>query len=212
MEVTTNIPDEFTQWAYHERAKLVQRQAAGERVPPLEIFLGFCRHTPAVVSYGPAGLNASIKGVGYVPKPEYLQETLNAFLSNIEQGWRDGYSERGLHILMDVLYGQGCQERIDFTRFGTLELACDHTWINLQANPIVTLLFYQPPMVSFEVRGKVEIHLEGSLYHRLLNAQHDVYHQPDPAGWKDRPAYIFTIEEIFNNSASPHGFGKKIYE
>ena len=208
----TDIPVDFIQWAYHDRAKLVHRQALGERVPPHEIFLGFCRHTPAVVSYGPAGLNASIKGVGYLPKAEYLQETLDAYLSNIEKGWRDGYSEYGLHILMDILYGEGCQERIDFTRFGTLELARDHTWTNLQANPIVTLLFYQPPMVSYEVRGKVEIHQEGSLYHRLLNAQHDVYHQPNPARWKDRPAYVFTIDEIFDNSASPHGFGRQIYD
>ena len=206
----TNIPAEFIQWAYTERAELIKRQAMG-KVAPHEIFLGFCRHTPGIVSYGPAGLNASIKGVGYLPKAEYLQETLDAYLSNIEQGWRDGYSERGLQILLEVLYGKDCHKRIDFNCFGTLELARDHTWINLQANPVATLLFYQPPRISFEVRGKVEIHQEGSLYHRLLNAQHDVYHQPNPARWKDRPAYVFTIEEIFNNSASPEGFGKLIF-
>ncbi len=205
------IPDEFIHWAYTERAQLIQRQAAGESIQPHEIFLGFCRHTPAVVSYGPAGLNASIKGVGYIPKPEYLSEIVDAYCQHIASGWRDGYSEQGLQILMKLLYGEGCQARIDFTRFGTLELARDHTWINLQANPVATLLFYQPPMISFEVRGKVEIYLEGSLYHRLLNAQHDVYHRPNPDRWKDRPAYLFVIEEIFDNSVTPKGFGRKIY-
>jgi hypothetical protein len=45
----------------------------------------------------------------------------------------------------------------------------------------------------------------------LLNAQHDLYHRPNPDGWKDRPAYIFVIDEIFDNSVTPKGFGKKIF-
>lgn len=55
------IPGAFLKWAYQGRAALIRRQAEGERVPPHEIFLGFTRHNPAVVSYGPAGLNASIE-------------------------------------------------------------------------------------------------------------------------------------------------------
>ena len=203
-------PDAFLRWAYQERAALVRRQAEGERVPPHEIFLGFTRHNPAVVSYGPAGLNASIKGVGYIPKPEYVQETLDAYLEHIGRGWRDGYGDEGLRLLMCLIYGEGCQERIDFFRLGSLELAKDHTWDNLRANPVVTLLFYQPPAVSFEVRGRAEIHEEGSIYHRLINAQHDIYHQPHPEGWLKRPAYLLLIEEIYDNSVSPEGFGRRI--
>jgi hypothetical protein len=206
-----NIPDNFIHWAYHERAQLIRRQAEGEEIQPQEIFLGFSRHTPAIVSSGPAGLNASIKGVGFIPKEEYLRDTVDAYLQHIQVGWRDGYSEVGLQLLMRLLYGEGCQERIDFTRFGTLELARQHTWENLQSDPKVTLLFYQPPTVSFEVRGRAEIYEEGSIYHTLLNAQHDVYHRPNPDGWKDRPAYLFVIEEIFDNSVTPKGFGKKIF-
>jgi len=205
------IPDNFIHWAYHDRAQLIRRQAEGEEIQPQEIFLGFCRHTPAIVSAGPAGLNASIKGVGFIPKLEYVQETLDAYLQHIQTGWREGYSEAGLQLLMGLLYGEGCQDRIDFTRFGTLELARRHTWENLQTDPKVTLLFYQPPMISFEVRGRAEIHTVGSIYHQLLNAQHDVYHRPNPDGWKDRPAYLFVIEEIFDNSVTPKGFGKKIF-
>lgn len=205
------IPDSFIQWAYHQRADLIRRQAEGQEVPPHEIFLGFCRHTPAIVSYGPAGLNASIKGVGFLPKAAYLQETLDAYLAHIEAGWREGYSQAGLHILMRLLYGEGCADRIDFLKFGTLELARDHTWKNFRANPTATLLFYQPPVVSFEVRGKVEIHEQGSPYHLLINAQHDVYHQPAVERWPSRPAYVFCIEEIYDNSARQTGFGRRIY-
>ncbi len=205
------LPAEFIRWLYEERAHLIRRQAEGEAVPAHEIFLGFTRHSPAVVSWGPAGLNASIKGVGFIPKEEYLEETLSAYLEHIRRGWREGYSREGLFLLMRLLYGEGCAERIDFTRLGTLELARGHSWENFQANPTATLLFFQPPATSYEVRGRVEIHQEGSIYHTLLNAQHDVYHRPRPEEWPKRPAYVFTIEEIYDNSATRDGFGRRIY-
>jgi len=204
------IPESFVSWAYHDRAALIRRQADGERVAPHEVFLGFTRHSPAVVSHGPAGLNASIKGVGFIPRPEFVRETLDAYLEHIGRGWRDGYGTQGLRLLMRLLYGPGCLERLDLMRLGTLELAKDHTWTNLRANPEVTLLFYEPPAVSFEVRGRAEVHEEGSIYHRLLNAQHDIYHRPNPDGWAGRPAYLFTIEEVYDNSARPEGFGRRL--
>lgn len=208
--ITAEIPQEFIRWVYKERASLIRRQAQGERVPPQEIFLGFSRHTPAIVSHGPAGLNASIKGVGFLPKTQYLEETLEAYMAQIQKGWHDRYSDQGLRLMMEYIYGEQCHDRLDFTRLGTLELAHGHTWQNLRVDPTVTLLFYQPPLLSFEVRAKAEIH-ESGIYHRLLNAQHDVYHEPHPERWKDRPAYVFIIEEIYNNSANDQGFGKRIY-
>jgi hypothetical protein len=205
------LPADFIRWIYQERAHLVRRQAEGEQVPAQEIFLGFTRHSPAVVSYGPAGLNASIKGVGFIPLEPYLEETLAAYLEHIRQGWHEGYSREGLRLLMRFLYGEGCAGRIDFTRLGTLELGLGHTWTNFQVNPTATLLFFQPPAISYEVRAQVEIHREGSIYHTLLNAQHDVYHRPCPEEWPRRPAYVFTIQEIYDNSATRDGFGRRIY-
>jgi len=165
-----------------------------------------------VVSCGPAGLNASIKGIGFTPKAPFLEETLAAYLAHIERGWRPGYSQEGLRLLADLLYGPRGEERLDFARLGTLELARQHTYANLQADNRATLLFYEPPVVSFELRGRAEIHGPGSPYHRLLNAQHDVYHHPHPELWAERPAYLFTIEEIYDNSATEEGFGRQIYE
>jgi len=208
--MSKEIPKLFIQWAYAGRAELVRRQAEGEPVPAHEIFLGFTRHNPVVISHGSAGLNGSVKGVGFIPKPEYLDETLNAYLEHINQGWREGYSQQGLQLLMRYLYGPGCLERIDFTLFGSLELARRHSYTNLQENNNVTLLFYQPPTMSFEVRGRAEIHQAGSKYHTLLNAQHDVYHRPNPARWPERPAYLFHIEAIWDNSNTQQGFGTQI--
>ena len=206
------IPESFIDWAYHGRGELIRRQAMGEDVPSHEIFLGFTRHNPAIVSIGPEGLNASIKGVGYIPKPEYLHETLDAYMEHIERGLTHDYFREGLKLLMRLIYGRGCKGRIDFTRFGCLELALGHTWGNLQTDPAVTLLFYQPPQISYEIRGRAEIHQEGSVYHRLINAQHDVYHQPRVENWVNRPAYIFVIEEIYDNSATEEGFGNRVYD
>ncbi len=204
------FPLPFKRWAYDQRAEMIRRQAAGQKIAPQDIFLGFCRHTPAIVSHGPAGLNASIKGVGFLPKPEHLQATLDLYLAHIRRGWRENYSEEGLKLLVELLYSPAAEERIDFSRFGTLELARDHTWKNLRADPTVTLLFYQPPVVSFELRGRAEIHEDGSPYHLFLNAQHDVFHKPAPERWAQRPAYVFVIEEIYDNSANDSGFGKRL--
>jgi len=209
--MTAPIPEAFVKWAYEGRAEMVRRLASGEQVPHEKVFLSFTRHNPTVISYGSAGLNGSIKGVGWLPKEAFLQETLDAYLAHIGSGWSDAYSNAGLQLLVSRLYGEDCHERIDFGRLGSLELAKDHSWINFRENPQATLVFYQPPAVSYEVRGRVEIHEEGSIYHKLINAQHDTYHQPHVERWPERPAYVFRIEEIFDNSASPKGFGRKIH-
>ena len=48
------------------------------------------------------------------------------------------------------------------------------------------------------------------LLQQFVNAQHDVYHLPNIAGWKTRPVYKFTIEEIYDKSATQNGFGTRI--
>ena len=189
----------------------------GETMSNEKMFLSFCSHDPALVSYGPAGLNASIKGIGFMPKPEYLEETLEAYIKHIKS-WTPGdktYSERGLKLLVDYMYKPEVHDRIDFTCIGSLEMAKKHSYTNYQANPEATILFYQPPMISYELRGKMEIHDETTsgkreLYQQFLNAQHDVYHYPDMDRWLRYPAYVFRIEEIYDNCATRDGFGTKM--
>ena len=203
------LPDKFVRWAYDGRAELVRRQAQGDQVSRDEVFLGFTRHTPTFISNGSAGLNGSIKGVGFIPKAEYLDEVLEAYLEHIGRGWRDGYSEEGLQVLVKYMWGEGCKERIDFSILGSIELALKHSWTNYLENPDVTLVYYYPPAITYEVRGKMEIHREGK-YHQFINAQHDVYHKPNPDLWQKRPVYVVHIEEIFDNSVGPNAFGTKI--
>lgn len=203
------IPEAFIRWAYDGRAELVRAQAAGVEMSRDQFFLGFTRHSPALISHGSAGLNGSIKGVGFIPKPEYLSETIEAYLAHIRQGWREEYQRDGLRLLLRTMWGEGCKERIDFGRLVTLELARQHSYTNIQENPQVTVLYYQPPVISFEVRGVAEIVHEGPI-HTFVNAQHDVYHRPHPELWPDRPAYVITIQEIWDNSNTREGFGTRI--
>jgi len=208
----------FFKWAYDTRAQTVMKILNGEDMSKEKVFLSFCSHDPALISRGPAGLNASIKGIGFMPKPEYLEETLEAYLAHIDSFDPDDktYSQRGLKLLIKYLYGPDVRDRVDFSCIGSLEMAKAHSWTNYQKNPEATVLFYQPPMISYELRGKMEIHDEAmsgkrEIYQWFLNAQHDVYHHPaknrDPIRY---PAYVFRIKDIFDNSANREGFGTQL--
>lgn len=209
--------ESFFNWSFKTRAQAVIKMYNGEMTSPEKMFLSFCSHDPAFVSHGPAGLNASIKGIGFLPKDEYLEETLEAYIQHIKSydPADKTYSQRGLALLVKYMYGEEAQGRIDFTKVGSLEMAKAHSYANYKVNPEATLIFYQPPMISYELRGKMEIYDENDsgkreIYQQFINAQHDVYHAPDMTRWLTRPAYIFRIEEVYDNSATREGFGTRL--
>lgn len=209
--------ESFFNWAFKTRANTVMKLVKGEEMSKEKVFLSFCSHDPALVSNGPAGLNASIKGIGFMPKPEYLEETLEAYIEHIKSWTPEDkeYSQRGLELLVKYMYGPEAQHRVDFSCIGSLEMAKKHSYANYKVNPEATILFYQPPMISYELRGKMEIHDEmdskkREIYQQFLNAQHDVYHQPDMSRWLKYPAYVFRIEEIYDNCVTKDGFGTKM--
>lgn len=201
----------FFDWSYKTRAKTVRSIYEGEEISKERMFLNFTSHNPAMVSNGPAGLNAAIKGVGFVPKPEFLEETFEAYKKHIATYDPEDktYSQRGLEVLIKYLYSEEAEERIDFSIVTSVEMAKKHSWENYLVNPEATLIYYQPPVISYELRGKMEIY-ESGIYQQFVNAQHDVYHAPNVERWKTRPVYVFRIEEIFDNSVSKEGFGNKM--
>jgi hypothetical protein len=204
--------EEFYEWAFDTRAQKVIDLANGVKINMEKFFLSFTTHTPALITHGgKGGLNGSIKGIGFVPKQEYLEDVLQKYIEHIKSYSPDDkeYSNRGLKLLVDELYSPNIRDRIDFSKITTLELAKKHTWDNLQVNKEATYLFYQPPRISFELRGTIEIDNEG-IYKKFVNAQHDVYHTPNMDKWDNRPALVFHIKEIYDNSASKKGFGFKL--
>jgi len=198
-----NIPVEFIDWIFVKRRELVEKILSG-KVDEREVYLGFLSHTPAIVTYGSAGLNASIKGIGFLHKEEYFEESLKI----LREYMKNKRSQvEALNFLLKHLYQR---EKIDFTKLTSIELARKHTWTNVNENPAATIIFYYPPMISYEVRCKVKIHLNDEM-HEFVNRIHDLYHvgKPQIDKWSERPVYVFHIHEIYDNS--PLKMGQKIY-
>ena len=214
----------FFEWAYRTRGNSVRDLAEGKEVSMEKMFLSFMSHNPIFVSDGPAGLNGAVKGIGFIPREEYLAEAMEAYKKHIQsyvKGDR-GYSERGLQILMKYLYSEEAEKTIDFDHVYGVEMAFTNSYKNYMENPRASMVFYQPPRIRLELKGKMELigehHAEDEevdpfslpLLQQFVNAQHDVYHLPNIEGWKTRPVYKFTIEEIYDKSATQNGFGTRI--
>ena len=197
--------NKFWEYFFRERRMLIKKMCDGQ-AGMAEFMLGFTRATPAIITCGPAGVNGSIKMVGPVPRKEYIEEYA-------EKAERYAYRERlDPKSAACVLYSEFyVEEKMDPLLIGGLEMGFNHTWRNLESSREATLLFYTPPVTSYEVRAEVEIITDkDNPYKRFLNAFHDIFHRPGK-GRSDYPALIFKIKEIYDNSSTREGFGKRIY-
>ncbi|RLG50466.1 MAG: hypothetical protein DRN96_07670 [Thermoproteota archaeon] len=206
------IPDSFIEYVFRGRRKMLERMLLSKGIKQegylgvarrQEIYLGFTRHNPVVISCGPAGINGSVKGVGFVPKQRYLAELKDLVLEKVRERISQADAVR---LLLEEIY---VEERLDFSKLSSIELARKHTWVNLKANPRATLVFYTPPTVSYEVRVDVEIHESGDIW-EYVNGLHDLYHRAARGrDWSKTPVYVFKIREIYDNS--PAKMGERIF-
>jgi len=202
------MPKKFWKWAFEERSKLLDQMRNGNIGEGPQMFLGFTRHTPTMITSGKSGLNGSVKGFGFTPKPEHIDLVTKKLIDSIH-GPEQGYSERGLNLLTELIYSSEASNNIDKTKLISLELAFGHTYLNVKDQKSdCTLLYYQPPVTSYEVRGKVTLY-ENGLYMEFANAIHDVYHKQNGLR-KLSPVYVFEIEQVFDNSVP--AFGKELNE
>lgn len=216
--------NKFFEWAFRTRGNAVKELAAGKNMSAEKMFLSFMSHNPVFVSSGPAGLNGAVKGIGFIPKEEYLAEALKVYKKHIASYDPEDreYSSRGLQVLIDCLYSEEAEKNIDFEHVYGVEMAFSSSYKNYLENPQGSMVFYQPPVTSFELKGKMELIGEHHssdenispdtlpVLQQFVNAQHDVYHTPDTSRWKTRPVYRFTIEEIYDKSSTKSGFGTRI--
>ncbi|AHL22658.1 hypothetical protein [Thermococcus nautili] len=192
------IPHDFIKYAFEERVEGIKRLAEGKFGP--EALIGFTRHNAAVITCGKAGINGSIKGIGFIHRQEYLPEALEKLREELQRPYD---SKRALKFLLDEIY---VREKIDFSKLVSLELARKHTWENLRTGrKEATILFFTPPSTSYEVRCEVEIHESGPVW-EFVNAVHDTFHRPkEPRDWTKTPAYLFKIREIYDNGEKAMG-------
>ena len=233
-----NLPEVFLKWNYYPRQRLVKNILEDEVEESPRFYLEFTRHNPALctASVGENGkikVNGKIVGVGYVVKKQYLKEKINILedhMKKSDEKYRNIYNEekllkdlyedhakRGLMLLLKHIYLDHDQAEtiMDFEKFSTVELAAGlsysskHTWNIVQKNKTACILFFQPPTTSFELKGWISIHLDDE-YHRFVTLVHDAYHYTPPDKRGFRPVYIFHIEEVYDNSPTPNGFGRRI--
>jgi hypothetical protein len=184
---------------------------------------------------GTIATNAKIIGAGFVPRRDYIDEVTKVFKEHIKKEGMDaastfafgrheyatkedrekirGYQKKALGLLLKYLYfeKEDAEKKMDFTKLCTIELGNQyperpaHAWNYAQEDKKATLLYFTPPVISFEIRCSVEVHLEGP-YFDFTHAVHDAYFGEDPSEI-NQPVYIFNAEEVYNNSATPKGYG-----
>jgi len=192
------IPEEFIKYVFEERVEAIRKMLYGKFDSSL--LIDFTRHNAAIITYGPAGLNGSIKGIGFIHKEDILRDTLERMREELN---REYEPEKAGRFLLDEIY---VREKIDFSKMITLELARKHTWKNLtEGTKEATILFFTPPSTSYEVRCDVEIHQYDDIW-EYANSLHDIFHRPKKKrDWSKTPAYLFKIREIYDNSEDKMG-------
>jgi len=226
------LPEKFLEWNYYPRRRLIEEMLAGpSHASPEKLALEFTRHNPVLVTAAQMGggirVNGKVVGCGYVLRREYMAEAVKAFSDHIAESdeayeeargdraaLRRLYAEhaaRGARLMLRYVYlprGEA-EERVDFEKLATVELAMKETWRIVQRSRAASLVFFQPPVVSFEVKGRLSVHL-GDEYHRLVTLIHDAYHYTPPEHRGERPVYILHVEEVYDKSATASGFGRRI--
>lgn len=197
------MPEEWIDYVFRKRKQIIERMVKGG-VDAKTINLEFTRALPAIVSTGPAGLNASIKMIGLLHKERYIEETYKKMEKLVEKKPK---TKEVIDFLLNEFY---VEDKIDFGKLFTLDLAKKRTWRNLNSSKEAVLIFYTPPITSYMVRVDVEIHVD-DFYFNFANTMHDLFHVVPVKGRvvSKAPTYIFKIREISNKSADK--FGIKIF-
>jgi hypothetical protein len=237
--MVVELPPRFLRWNYFFRREHIESFLKGRHERDMNLFfLESTRHNPALCTAfvkpdGTIFVNAKIVGIGYVLKEKLLPTATQALRKHIKLGDRlfseaqtseekrevmSEYQRKGVLLLLKHLYlkPEEAKRKVDFTKLSTMELAKNkphsskHTWTIVQKNKTACLLFYRPPNISFEIRGWLDIHEKGD-YNEFVNAVHDAFHYVSPEKRQtERPVYIFNVEEVYDNSPTPKGYGTKI--
>lgn len=197
------VPDDWVDYIFRKRRETIVLMSQG-KLNADRIYIEFTRTLPAIVSYGPVGLNASVKMVGLMPRDEVFDEFYDKLTRFVET---KPNRRQVLDFLLNEIY---VEDKLDLTKLFTLDLAKKNTWRNINENKEAVLIFFTPPSKSYMVRAEVTIHTDDK-YFWFANMMHDLFHVVPTKGEvvSRSPAYVFHIKEIWDKSADK--FGVKIY-
>lgn len=138
-------------------------------------------HLPVLATYGEGKfpLNLTTRGIGLLPKPEFLEEITTeleaALVETAGKGWVETLPQRlaAIHKFYED------QSLIDETRLGGLEIFEGQTLRNLQSDPRAALLYTgaAPKYPSYQFNGVVQLIQPGDPYYRFLLAARELFAQ-----------------------------------
>ena len=197
-----SLPDPMIQWIDDGR-NAMYRQLSGKN----EHVEFFSQHLPMVTTYnstGPFPFNCGNKGVGYMPKPEKLEEYTQNYRDVLEstrnKPWQKSLQER-LAVVSDFIFNR---DVIDYRCLVTLEIFQKQTFTNLCNTPIASLLYTGsfPTYTSYQVNCGVEVITPDDPRHEFIMLsrimfEYDSFH----IAQSNFPyAYLFWVSEVLEKT------------
>ncbi|KQC14554.1 MAG: hypothetical protein APR63_05560 [Desulfuromonas sp. SDB] len=200
------LPPEFMEWNINRRIDDLDAWLRGE-MPPLA-----GPHSGMVASYGRRRedtqfeINNAVKGLGFLPKPDKIDEVLEILKLN----WEAPFPQK-LEVLKNLY--ENSEDIFDRTKQVSLELYTTEefqtqTFINIIANPTVSIVFLDVP--SYELKAIAElIHPEDEQLTpqqqdivKYINTVHDFIHGESP---RSSIAIVFHVIEVYDQSPAARG-------
>jgi hypothetical protein len=177
------LPENFIAWQIRSREELYEKLLRREPVRFL------ASHLPVLATLRPRGtINLAIKGVGLVPRREYIAHYVDLFARVLREtrgrAWDHTLAER--IAAARELFRHA--HHIDLGRLGALEIFEGETYSNIRRDPRVALLFTGtgPDYPSFQVDAIARIVEPGEPTYEFLHAsrllfEHERFHITQPA-------------------------------
>lgn len=196
------LPAKYVEWLESGRTGLYDRLLGREG--PVRFF---AQHLPVLVTQSAGKIfpfNCCHKGVGLIPKAEYLAEFTELFRATLtrteNRRRRDSLAQR-IQAVSKFYFDR---EKIEYRAMTTLEIFQRQTLQNLRRLPLASLLFSGegPDYVSFQLNCAVEILDPADPRHTFIRLarnlfERDYFHLRQ----KHFPhAYVFWISEVVDKT------------
>ncbi|MFN4190687.1 MAG: hypothetical protein ACK4E2_06815 [Pseudothermotoga sp.] len=199
------LNEDFFNWQLQTRAKGLRVFLGVEKGVP-----NFSPHTVVMSTYSEKtefGINSCIKGLGLVPKDEYLEDLSKKALGLIELAREKGINETFKERVQFLLELYERPEIFNRNVLSSIEMYYKRSYQNILEDPRATLLFYDQ-MSGYSIMFNVIVQLvpREDPFYRYVTAVHDLFHVPkDPKIKPDRYefAYKFWPIEAYDKTPGP---------
>lgn len=199
---SVEAPEAFSKWIDEGRSAMYEQLLDGSM--PARFF---SQHLPMVVTYNAESVfpfTCGNKGVGYLPRPEYLERFTASYRDALEASkgrpWRESLR---LRIQTAAEFNLG-HEYIDRRCLATLEIFERQTYKNLSSTPLASLLYtgHSPSFTSFQVNCAVEIIRQGDPRYTFITLARTLFEYDDfHITQHNFPyAYVFWISECISKT------------